>query len=202
VAELRDELREAESKVEAHRSGTGLLRTGGDTLTEQTIREINAQLTAAQAEYATKSARLGNMNSQMRAGAGIDTIAEAQNSATIANLRAAQSALTARKSDVVRRYDIKHPEYQRVIAEEQDNERQINAELKRIAASLDQEVLIANERVSSLQTSLGRAKGELSANNRAGVEQAALERDANATRTLFEEFNGRFKKTSELKGIT
>lgn len=202
VAELRDELREAESKVEAHRSGTGLLRTGGDTLTEQTIREINAQLTAAQAEYATKSARLRNMNSQMRAGAGIDTIAEAQNSATIANLRAAQSALTARKSDVVRRYDIKHPEYQRVIAEEQDNERQINAELKRIAASLDQEVLIASERVSSLQTSLGRAKGELSANNRAGVEQAALERDANATRTLFEEFNGRFKETSDLKGIT
>ena len=202
VAELRDELREAESKVEAHRSSTGLLRTGGDTLTEQTIREINAQLTAAQAEFATKSARLRNMNSQMRAGAGIDTIAEAQNSATIANLRAAQSALTARKSDVVRRYDIKHPEYQRVIAEEQDNERQINAELQRIAASLDQEVLIARERVSSLQGSLGRAKGELTANNRAGVEQAALERDANATRTLFEEFNGRFKETAELKGIT
>ena len=202
MAELRDELHEAESKVEAHRSSTGLLRTGGDTLTEQTIREINAQLTAAQAEFATKSARLRNMNSQMRAGAGIDTIAEAQNSATIANLRAAQSALTARKSDVVRRYDIKHPEYQRVIAEEQDNERQINAELQRIAASLDQEVLIARERVSSLQGSLGRAKGELTANNRAGVEQAALERDANATRTLFEEFNGRFKETAELKGIT
>jgi succinoglycan biosynthesis transport protein ExoP len=202
VAELRDELRDAESKVEAHRSSTGLLRTGGDTLTEQTIREINAQLTTAQSEFATKSARLRNMNAQMRAGAGIDTIAEAQSSATIANLRAAQSVLTARKSDIVRRYDIKHPEYQRVIAEEQDNERQINAELQRIAASLDQEVLIARERVSSLQGSLSRAKGELSANNRAGVEQAALERDADATRTLFEEFNGRFKETAELKGIT
>ncbi len=202
VAELRDELRDAESKVEAHRASTGLLRTGGDTLTEQTIREINAQLTTAQSEYATKSARLRNMNSQMRGGASIDTIAEAQNSATIANLRAAQSVLTARKSDVVRRYDIKHPEYQRVIAEEQDNERQINAELQRIASSLDQEVLIARERVSSLQGSLGRAKGELTANNRAGVQQAALERDADATRTLFEEFNGRFKETAELKGIT
>jgi succinoglycan biosynthesis transport protein ExoP len=202
VGELRDELRDAESKVEAHRATTGLLRTGGDTLTEQTIREINAQLTAAQSDYATKSARLRNMNAQMRAGAGIDTIAEAQNSQTISNLRAAQSALTARKSDVVRRYDVKHPEYQRVIAEEQDNERQINAELQRIASSLDQEVMIARERVGSLQSSLGRAKSELAENNRAGVEQASLERDANATRTLFEEFNGRFKETSELKGIT
>jgi capsular exopolysaccharide synthesis family protein len=202
VGELRDELRDAESRVEAHRASTGLLRTGGDTLTEQTIREINAQLTAAQSDYATKSARLRNMNEQMRAGAGIDSIAEAQNSSTIANLRAAQSALTARKSDVVRRYDVKHPEYQKVILEEQDNERQINAELRRIASSLDQEVMIARERVNSLQGSLNRAKGELAQNNRAGVEQASLERDAQATRTLFEEFNNRFKETNELDGIT
>lgn len=202
VGELREELRDAESKVEAHRASTGLLRTGGDTLTEQAIREVNAQLMSAQSEYATKSARLRNMNEQMRAGAGIDSIAEAQNSNTIANLRAAQSALTARKADVVRRYDVKHPEYQKVLAEEADNERQINAELQRIASSLDQEVMIARERVNSLQSSLNRAKGELASNNRAGVEQASLERDAQATRTLFEEFNNRFKETNELDGIT
>lgn len=202
VAELREELRDAESRVEAHRASTGLLRTGGDTLTEQTIREINAQLAAAQSDYATKSARLRNMNEQMRAGGGIDSIAEAQNSQTIGNLRVAQSALTVRKADVVRRYDVKHPEYQRVLAEEQDTERQINAELQRIASSLDQEVMIARERVNSLQSSLNRAKGELASNNRAGVEQASLERDAMATRTLFEEFNNRFKETNELDGIT
>ncbi len=202
VAALREELREAESRVEAHRAATGLLRSGGDTLTEQTIREINAQLATAQSDYATKSARLRNLNEQMRAGSGIDSIAEAQNSQTIANLRAAQSALTARKADVVRRYDVKHPEYLKVIAEEQDNARQIEAELQRIASSLEQEVMIARERVNSLQGSLNRAKAELAANNRAGVEQAALERDAQATRTLFEEFNNRFKETNELDGIT
>lgn len=202
VGELRDELRDAESRVEAHRASTGLLRTGGDTLTEQTIRSINADLTAAQADYATKSARLRNMNEQMRDGRGIDTIAEAQSSTVISNLRAAQTQLSARKSDVMRRYGEKHPEYQKIILEEQDNERLINAELQRIASSLEQEVLIARERVSSLQGSLNRAKGELASNNRAGVEQAALERDATATRTLFEEFNNRFKETTELDGIT
>ncbi|OYW43584.1 MAG: hypothetical protein B7Z38_00845 [Rhodobacterales bacterium 12-64-8] len=202
VGELRDELRDAEGLVEAHRASTGLLRTGGDTLTEQTIRSINADLTAAQADYATKSARLRNMNEQMRSGSGVDSIAEAQNSTSIANLRAAQTALSARKSDAMRRYGEKHPSYQTIILEEQDNERLINAELQRIASSLEQEVLIARERVNSLQSSLNRAKGELASNNRAGVEQAALERDALATRTLFEEFNNRFKETSELDGIT
>ncbi len=202
VGELRDELRDAESRVEAHRASTGLLRTGGDTLTEQTIRSINADLTSAQADYATKSARLRNMNEQMRGGGGIDKIAEAQNSNTVAALRASQTSLSARKSDIMRRYGEKHPDYQKIIAEEQDNERLINAELQRIASSLEQEVLISRERVNSLQGSLNRAKGELAANNRAGVEQAALERDAMATRTLFEEFNNRFKETNELDGIT
>jgi len=202
VGELREQLHQAESRVEAHRAATGLLRTGGDTLTEQTIRSINADLTSAQADYAAKSARLRNLNEQMREGHGIDSIAEAQNSAAVANLRTAQTALSARKSDATRRYGEKHPDFQKIIAEEQDNERLINAELQRIASSLEQEVMIAGERVGSLQDSLNRAKGELAANNRAGVQQAALERDALATRTLFEEFNNRFKETSELDGIT
>ena len=200
---LREELRDAESKVEAHRASAGLLRGGSDmTLTEQAIRDINGELTQAQSEYAAKSARLRNMNEQMRANRGIDTIAEAQNSQAIGNLRSAQTALSARKADVTRRYDVRHPEYQKVMAEEADNARQIDAELQRIASSLEQEVLISGERVSSLQGSLNRAKGELAQNNRAGVEQAALERDAQATRTLFDEFNNRFKETGELEGIT
>jgi len=202
LAVLREELREAESKVEAHRASTGLLRTGDTTLTEQTIRDINSELTQAQSEYAQKSARLRNMNDQMRANRGIETIAEAQSSGAIASLRSQQTTLSARKADVVRRYDIRHPEYQKVMAEEADNARQIEAELQRIASSLEQEVLISRERVSSLQGSLNRAKGELAGNNRAGVEQAALERDAQATRTLFDEFNNRFKETGELEGIT
>lgn len=199
---LRDDLRIAESKVEAHRAASGLLRTGDVTLTEQTIRDINAELTQAQSEYATKSARLRNLNEQMRANRGIDTISEAQASTAISALRSAQTALSARKADVVRRYDTRHPEYQKVMAEEADNTRQINAELQRIASSLEQEVLISREKVSSLQGSLGRQKGELAQNNRAGVEQSALERDAQATRTLFDEFNNRFKETGELQGIT
>jgi len=199
---LRDDLRDAESRVEAHRASTGLLRTGDVTLTEQTIRDINAELTQAQSDYATKSARLRNLNEQMRASRGIDGISEAQTSTAITALRAAQTALTARKADVVRRYDTRHPEYQKVMAEEADNTRQINAELQRIASSLEQEVLISRERVSSLQGSMNRAKGELASNNRAGVEQSALERDAQATRTLYDEFNNRFKETGELQGIT
>jgi capsular exopolysaccharide synthesis family protein len=202
VAELREEVRAAESAVEAHRARTGLLTAGGSTLAEQAIRDLQANLTAAQAEYTERNARLRNLNTQMQAEAGIDTIAEAQNSSTINSLRAAQSQITTRKADVFRRYGEKHPEYQKVLVEEADNTRLIDAELRRIASSLEQDVLIAQEKVKTLQGELNKQKGELAVNNRAGVEQAALEREAQASRTLFEEFNNRFKETNQLEPIT
>jgi capsular exopolysaccharide synthesis family protein len=179
-----------------------LLSAGGSTLAEQAIRDLQANLTAAQAEYTERNARLRNLNAQMQSGAGIDSIAEAQNSSTINSLRTAQSAITTRKADVFRRYGEKHPEYKKVLVEEEDNARLIDAELRRIASSLEQDVLIASEKVKTLQGELNRRKGELAANNRAGVEQAALEREALASRTLFEEFNNRFKETNQLEPIT
>jgi capsular exopolysaccharide synthesis family protein len=203
LAELRDEVSAAESKVEAHRVQSGLLATSsGGTLTEQTIRDLNAQLVAAENLFSQKNARLTNMKRQMQAGGGIDTIAEAQNSPTIGSLRQKQADLTVRKADVIRRTGDKHPDYQRIIVEEQDLSRQIDAELLRISSSLDQDVVIAREQVNTLRNSLNEAKGELARNNAAGVEQAALERDAQASRTLFDEFNNRFKQTDQLKDIT
>ena len=202
VEDLREEVRQAESAVEAHRSRSGLLRTGDTTLTEQTIRDLNAQLSAAQSEYAEKNARLRNLDAKRKAGASVDSIAEALNSQTIGNLRAKQTELQVRKADVFRRYDEKHPDYQRVLVEEQDIARQISAELLRISSSLEQEVLIARERVNTVQARLNAEKGNLAVNNRAGVEQAALEREAQASRTLFDEFNNRFKETAKLDDIT
>ncbi|HEX5764938.1 MAG TPA: polysaccharide biosynthesis tyrosine autokinase [Woeseiaceae bacterium] len=203
VAQLREEVRAAESAVEAHRAASGLLRPGGDqTLVEQAIRDLNASLIVAQAEYSEKTARLRNLNSQMQAGAGIDSIAEAQNSTAIASLRTRQADIAVRKAAAEGRYEPRHPEYQRVQVEAADVQRQIDAELRRISSSLEQEVLIAREKVNTLQASLNQAKGELATNSRAGVEQAALEREAMASRNLFEEFNNRFKETDHLSQIT
>jgi polysaccharide biosynthesis transport protein len=202
IGELREEVRDAENAVEAHRARSGLLAAAGTTLTEQNIRDLNAQLVAAQQQYSEKSARLRNLQDNMRAGVGIDMIAEAQSSPTIGDLRSKETELTVRKADVFRRYGEKHPDYQRVLVEEEDITRRIQAELQRVASRLDQDVLIARETVSTIQASLNRAKGELSVNNQAGIEQAALEREAEASRTLLDEFSKRFKETDQLDGIT
>lgn len=202
VTQLREEVRIAESRVEAHRARTGLLSAEGSTLTEQAIRDTNSQLLAAQSDLAEKRARLQNVNNQITAGGGVDTIVEALNSPAVNDLRRQQTELIQRKAVLQTRYGERHPDIQRVKNEEADLERQINAELRRIVSSLEQDVLIARERVSSLQGSLNSYKSELTGNNQDAVELAELQREADASRALYEEFLNRFKETTQLDGIT
>lgn len=202
VVALRDEVREAESKVEAHRARTGLLSAEGSTLTEQAIRDLNAQLTVQQADLAEKRARLQNVQNQLAAGGGVDTISEALASGNISALRVQQAEILRRKADLRARYLDGHPDVIRVLSEERDVDRQISAELQRIVSALEQDVLVSRERVNALQSRLNSQKGELAVNNRASVVLNELQRDADASRALYEEFLNRFKETSELDGIT
>jgi polysaccharide biosynthesis transport protein len=202
VGQLRTELSTAESRVEAHRSRTGLMTAEGFTLTEQAIRDINANLTVAQADLAEKRARLQNVNNQIAAGGGVDTISEAQNSPNMIELRRQQAEIIRRKGEAMAKYGERHPEMQRIINEEADLNRQIDAELRRVVSSLEQDVLIARERVSSMQGSLGQMKGEMTLNNRDAVELAQLERERDASKQVYEDILNRFKQTNELEDIT
>lgn len=202
VVQLREEVRAAESQVESYRARSGLLSTEGMTLTEQAIRDTNAQLTSAQSELAEKRARLQNVNAQITSGRDADTIAEALNSAAITDLRRQQTELIQRKAQLQTRYGEAHPQVIRVNNEEADLQRQINAELRRIVSSLEQDVMIARARVGELQGALDRHKSELTGNNQDAVALAELQREADASRSLYEEFLNRFKETTQLDGIT
>jgi polysaccharide biosynthesis transport protein len=202
VAELREEVRVRESAAQAHRDRTGLISAEGSTLIEQTIRDLNAQLTLANADLSSKTARLSNLQSQMQSGAGIDSMTEALTSPNIIQLKNEQSQLSARKADVERRYGDKHPEYQKVQNDQADLDRRIQAELGKLGASLEQEQLIAREKVRAIEQGVGRERGKLGQANSAGVEQSALERDAQASRDMFQKFNDRLKETDNVDQIT
>jgi capsular exopolysaccharide synthesis family protein len=202
VGQLRQEVSVAESRVEQFRASRVLIATDGSTLNEQAIRETNAQLTVAQAELAEKRARLQNVNNQIAAGGGVDTIAEAQNSPNMIDLRRQQTEIVRRKGEAMSKYGERHPEMLRIVQEEADLNRQIDAELRRIVSSLEQDVLIVRERVASLNSSLGRLKGEVAANNVASVELAQLERERDASKQVYEDILIGFKQTNELEDIT
>lgn len=194
---LREEVRTAEQAVEMYRAEQGLLDAGGSNLTEQQISDLNAQLAIQRAELSAAESSLRNVQAQLQRGASLDTIGEVLRSETIRALRAQQTETSRRRSDLTSRYGPRHPEILAVERETADLEEQIEREIRRIVAGLETEVNVARQRVASLQNTLSGFREELVTNNRALVRLRELEREAEASRTLFESFLNRFRQTSE-----
>ncbi len=197
ISGLREEVNAKESAVEIFRNESGLLTAQGSTLTEQQIADIQAQRSQQLAELREAEARLNNVRSRLDAGGGAEAIAEVLNSAVIGDLRSQLADVQRRRADLLTRYGPRHPDVQRVNSEVADLNEQIDQEIGRIVSNLESQVSIARQRLNSFEQSLQEARGRLASNNRAQVRLRELEREAEASRVLYEDFLERFKQTSE-----
>ncbi len=201
LTDLRSELNTAESAVESYRSSKGLLSAKGQNLTEQQISDIQAQMIAQEAEYSEVRARLSSVRTSLNSGAGAESMAEALQSDVIRNLRTQQAQITRERADLETKYGPRHPDVISIVGEEKDLRSQIDAEVRRIISSLESEVSISRRRLDSLRDSLGNLRGELSQNNRANIKLRELERNAEASRTLYEDILSQFKETNQQESI-
>ncbi|NHK29480.1 polysaccharide biosynthesis tyrosine autokinase [Parvularcula flava] len=201
-AQYQDEVRAAEAKVEAYREENGLFESEGASLTEQQISDLNAQLIDQRADLAEARARLNAVRNEIDNGRGADTITEVLGSQVISQLRAEMASLSRRKSELATRYGPEWPEMQKIEREEADLQSQIDQEITRIVASIQNEVEIARQRVAALEGSLSGMRGELATNNKALVELRELEREAEATREFYEQILSRTKQVSEQEALT
>jgi exopolysaccharide transport family protein len=198
---LRQEVQAKERAVEVYRAQNGLLSASGSTLTEQAISNLNLQMVAAKADLSEREARLRSIEGALARGANADTAAEALGSVVIANLREKQADIARRKAEISAKYGPRHPEVKRVDEESADIEKRIDQEVSRIVASLRNEVEIARNRVGSFQGSLGAQQTDLAANNVGAVKLRELERDAEASKILYEGFLSRSKQIAEQGGV-
>ena len=198
---LRQDVESKERAVETYRAQNGLLSAEGSTLTEQAISGLNTQLVTSRADLAEREARLRGVEIELSSGKSGDAATEALGSNTISNLRERQADIARTYAEMSTKYGPKHPEMKRVQEEQADIQRRIDAEVSRIVTSLRNEVEIARNRVSSIQASLGVQQNDLAANNVGAVKLRELERDAQASRTLYEAFLSRSKQIAEQSGI-
>jgi len=201
-AQYQEEVRAAEAKVEAYREENGLFESEGASLTEQQISDLNAQLIDQRADLAEARARLNAVRNEISNGRSADTITEVLGSQVISQLRAEMASLSRRKSELATRYGPEWPEMQKIEREEADLQSQIDQEITRIVASIENEVEIARQRVVALEGSLSGMRGELATNNKALVELRELEREAEATREFYEQILSRTKQVSEQESLT
>jgi len=198
---LRSELEKSERVVEVYRAQHGLAATGGVTVDEQQLAAINAQLVLARAHLAEKQARFRHVTELLDSGSGVDSVAEVLASQVVHNLRQKQAELAREQAELESRYGDRHPRMINIRAQREDLDLGLAAELERIVANLENEVLVARSRTQSLEESLAEEQGQRSAGESARIRLRELTRQAEANRGLYESFLGRFKETREQQGI-
>lgn len=199
--DLRAEVQTKEREVEMYRSQSGLLSAEGSTLTEQSIAQLNLELVQSRAALAERTARLRGVENAVARGGSPESAAEALASPVIGQLRERQADLARERAELSTKLGPKHPDMQRIAKEQADLEQQIQNQVRLIVENLRNEVSIARQRVASIEESLAGQRTDLSANNLGAVKLGELEREAEASRTLYEAFLNRFKQIAEQSGI-
>jgi len=197
LAELREDVQTKESAAETFRAQHGLMAAQGASLAETQITNVQTQVLQAQADLAEREARYRQLQDLRQSGASLESIGNAINSETIRALRDRESEIARRQSDLENRYLDTHPAVQAVRAERADIEAQINAEIQRISVNLGNEVSVARARLGTLQDSLHSATGDLSDNSEASVRLRELEREATASRGVYESYLQRYQEIAD-----
>ena len=197
VSALRDEVAEKEKRVEVFRAENNLDTAMGNTLTEQNIAYLTNQKTQLGVELTRARARYENMRRQIDSGAGVQGISEVLDSPLISSLKEKLSTLRGRVAELETRLGPQHPELIGARNEVADVERQLTNEINRIAGNLESEVKAKQDQVNSIQAQINQANAQLRGNSIANVRLRELERDAETSRVLYEEFISRSKETRE-----
>ncbi len=197
LAELREDVQRKESAAEVYRVQAGLLPAQGSTLPEQQITNVQTQVLQARADLAEREARYRQLQQLRSSGAPLETIGNALNSDTIRSLRDREAEIARRQSDLENRYLPTHPAVQSIRAEREDIQSQIQREIQRISINLGNEVAVARARLDTLQDSFNDATTDLSDNSAASVRMRELEREAAASREVYESYLQRYQEIAD-----
>ena len=201
LKQLREQVEQADTELQKYKIANNLMSSQGATLTEQEISTLDQQLAMTKAQQAEAEARLQTAKRQLASGSTGEDVGEALSSPVIQQLRQQRAAGSQRVADLPGRYGDKHPEMLKASRELSDIDSQIQSEVGRIISNLEAQAQVARQRTGSIMGSVSQSRGKLAGNNRAMVKLNELQRNADASRQLYETLLNRYKETSTEKGL-
>lgn len=192
---LRREVNIAENAAEEFRARNGL-RSKNEreaTLTDQQMSELNSRLVIARADLAQKQAQLDQLQRLRRSPESLETASDVLQSGLIQSLRQQEATVRRAMSEAQKTYDERHPRLVGLKAELAEIRMSIASEVEKVAAALFNDVEVARAQVRAEEQALASVKVQVNLEGQAEVKLRELERQAEATRTLYENFLNRFK---------
>ncbi|HWK44769.1 MAG TPA: polysaccharide biosynthesis tyrosine autokinase [Stellaceae bacterium] len=194
--ELRDKVQESDHAVQFYREQNSLTEAKGFTVTEQQLSELNSQLILASSDRAAKDANLRQIQDMLKGQGGADAAAQVLASPLISNLTQQEATARQNRAELATRYKPDHPAMINALAQEHDIQKKIGDEVAKVVRGMANDAVAARARESSLRASLAELQRSAGVLDKAQVRLADLQREADANRTLYQDFLSRFKQTS------
>lgn len=198
--ELRQQVVEAEALIAAYQTEQNLGDERSRSLIEQQLNDANAQLTVARSELAAAQANYNQIQALLQ-NEGVTSAAQVLANPLIQQLRQQEAQVKRNIAELSTRYGEKHPEIINAQAEIQDLQRTIEGEVSKIVQNLANEVAVARARATSIEQTVAQLNETYTEQRSATVRLRELEREAEATRQLYDTMLARYKETSEQEEI-
>lgn len=197
IAGLRERVREAEQKVASYRTSAGLFQSGENTsFSSQQLNDISAELARVRGERANAEARAENVRAALKSGRNSDTLGDVVGSAMIQRLKESEATVQAEIAQTSIALLDGHPRLKGLRGQLTGIRQQIDAETRKILASLESEAEVARLREQQLMAQLNGLKADSARSGEEEVGLRALEREAAAQRQLLETYLARYREAA------
>lgn len=204
--ELRTSSQAAALEVEKFRAENGLTAARGETIAEQQLSDLNAQLILAQADTAKAKARYDQyraiVDSGPEAAVSNSTLsAEVAGNPVISELKKRYASVSKREQEIASGFGPNHPQAAALRKEQTELANQIFRELSQLAETFRNEFEVAQSRETALRNSVSEATGQNSSANQAQVRLRELQQQATALSTLYQTFLSRYEEASQQRSF-
>jgi polysaccharide biosynthesis transport protein len=201
LQDLRDRVRDAEKKVEDYRANNNMIGANGQLVSEQQLTEMNAQLTAARARTAEAKGRLDQVTQVQRTKDENGAFPAALLSPTITALRSQYAEVMRREAEEMTTLGPRHPAVLDIQAQGERLRRIIDNEIDRTAVAARTEYESAKASEQTIASNLKALEGTAVDTSQAMVGLRELEREAQASRDIYQAFLVRARETGEQQQI-
>lgn len=202
LADMRSSVETAEKAAADFRASRDLVDVDGKLISDNDLTRLNDQLTNQRAESMRLQARIQVLNDANTGSVISGTLPEDLRSNTLTALRAQYALASQNANGASTQLGPRHPQFIQLQSQKQTVLNDIDAELRRIRASLQVEVARSLQQEKDLNARLAQLKSQQANSNNDRVKLRELEREATTLRSVYEAFLLRSRETSEQEGIT
>jgi capsular exopolysaccharide synthesis family protein len=201
LEELRRAVESAERAVATFREKSGLTIGKDSTIASQSLSELNTQLVQARAQRADRESRLVALEQAARNPATLGGVSEVLSNPLISSLRAQEAEVARRIGDLNQRYGESHPRLLQAKAEQGQIQSRIFSEVAKIISSVRGDAEAARSKEKQLEAQVSQLERQAGGLGQSEVELRQLEREAQSTRAVYEDFLKRFKEIREQQDL-